>query len=172
MSQLVDLTASEMARRIRLRQISSVELVRAHLAAIEELNPKLNAFVEIRAEQALAEAGGAESAIMRGEQDGPLHGVPISIKSCIAVSGCKQEAGSPTRREMRADNDATLVTRLRNAGAIVLGLTNTPEMLMAYDTENPLYGRTNSPWDFERTPGGSSGGEAAAIASGISAAGV
>src|SRR5438874_4757092 len=172
MSQLVDMTASEMARRIRLRQISPLELVRAHLTAIEKLNPKLNAFVEIRAEQALAEAGGAESAIMRGEQVGPLHGVPISIKSCIAVSGCKQEAGSPTRREMRADNDATLVTRLRNAGAIVLGLTNTPEMLMAYDTENPLYGRTNSPWDFERTPGGSSGGEAAAIASGISAAGV
>jgi Asp-tRNA(Asn)/Glu-tRNA(Gln) amidotransferase A subunit family amidase len=172
MSHLVHLTASEMARCICSRKISPVELVGAHLTAIERLNPKLNAFVEIRAEQAIAEAQAAESAIMRGGQVGPLHGVPVSIKSCIAVAGCKHETGSLTRREMRADNDATLVKRLKDAGAIILGLTNTPEMLMAYETDNPLYGRTNSPWDFERTPGGSSGGEAAAIASGISAAGV
>jgi Asp-tRNA(Asn)/Glu-tRNA(Gln) amidotransferase A subunit family amidase len=172
MTQLVHLSAAEMARRIRLRHISPVELVKAHLAAIQELNPQLNAFVEIRAEDALKEAKSAEFRIAGGEQVGSLHGVPISIKSSIAVAGCKHEAGSPTRRDIRADNDATLVKRLRDAGAIVLGLTNTPEMLMAYDTDNPLYGRTNSPWDLKRTPGGSSGGEAAAIASGISAGGV
>jgi len=172
MSQLVHLTAVEMARRIRLRQLSPVELVQAHLTGIERLNPKLNAFIEVRGERAIAEAQAAESAIMRGEQVGRFHGVPLSIKSCIALAGCKYEAGSPTRRGMRADEDATLVKRLKAAGAIILGLTNTPEMLMAYETANPLYGRTNSPWDFARTPGGSSGGEAAAISSGISSGGV
>lgn len=172
MSQLCNLTAVEMAQRIRLRQISPVELVQAHLSAIERLNRKLNAFVEIRAEQAIAEAQAAESTLMRGEQVGPLHGVPLSIKSSIAVAGCKYEVGSPSRRGLRADNDATLVKRLKDAGAIILGVTNTPEMLMAYETANPLYGRTNSPWDLERTPGGSSGGESAAIATGISAGGV
>jgi len=172
MSQLVNLMVVEMAQRIRLRQLSPVELVQAHLTAIERLNPRLNAFIEVRAEQAIAEAQAAESAIARGEQVGPLHGVPLSIKSSIAVAGCKYESGSPTRKELRADGDATLVKRLKAAGAIIVGLTNTPEMLMAYETANPLYGRTNSPWDFARTPGGSSGGEAAAIASGISAGGV
>lgn len=172
MSQLVNLTAVEMAQRIRQRQLSPVELVQAHLTAIERLNPKLNAFTEIRGEQASTEAQAAESAIVRGEQVGSLHGVPLSIKSSIGVAGCKYEAGSPTRKGLRADEDATLVERLKGAGAIILGLTNTPEMLMAYETANPLYGRTNSPWDFDRTPGGSSGGEAAAIASGISAGGV
>lgn len=172
MSQLVNLSVVEMAQRIRLRQLSPVELVQAHLTAIERLNPRLNAFIELRDEQAIADAQAAESGIVRGEQVGTLHGVPLSIKSSIGVAGCKYEAGSPTRRGMRADEDATLVKRLKAAGAIILGLTNTPEMLMAYETANPLYGRTNSPWDFEHTPGGSSGGEAAAIASGISAAGV
>jgi Asp-tRNA(Asn)/Glu-tRNA(Gln) amidotransferase A subunit family amidase len=172
MSQLVNLTAVEMAQNIRLRQISPVELVQAHLSAIERLNLKLNALVEVRVEEALREAQAAESVLTRGEQVGPLHGVPLSIKSSIAVAGCKYEAGSPSRRGLRADNDATLVKRLKDAGAIILGLTNTPELLMAYETTNPLYGRTNSPWDLERTPGGSSGGEAAAIAGGISAGGV
>lgn len=172
MSQLVILTVVEMAQRIRQRQISPVELVQAHFSAIERLNPKLNAFVEVRAEEALREAQAAESAVTRGEQVGPLHGVPLSIKSSIAVAGCRYEAGSPTRKGLDAVEDATLVKRLKDAGAIILGLTNTPEMLMAYETANPIYGRTNSPWDLERTPGGSSGGEAAAIASGISAGGV
>jgi len=172
MSQLVSLSAVEMARRIRSRQISPVELIKAYLAAIERINPSLNAFIELRAEQSLKEAQCTESRIMRSEQVGLLEGVPLSIKSSIAVEGCKHEVGSPTRRAMRAENDATLVRRLREAGAIILGLTNTPEMLMAYETENPLYGRTNSPWNPECTPGGSSGGEAAAIASGISAGGV
>src|SRR5205085_11354622 len=99
----------------------------------------------------------------------PLLGVPVSIKSSIAVAGFKHEAGSRTRAGTVAEQDAPLVARLRSAGAIVLGTTNTPEMLMAYETDNPLYGRTNSPWDLTHTPGGSSGGEAAAIAAGMSA---
>ena len=103
---------------------------------------------------------------------GPLHGVPISIKSSLAVAGLRCESGTRLRAGLTPAQDAPLVARLRNAGAIVLGVTNTPELLMAWETDNLLYGRTNSPWDLERTPGGSSGGEAAAIAAGMSAGGV
>src|SRR5207302_6178433 len=170
--QLHQLSLAQMAELIRWRKLSPVELVRAYLERIEELNPKLNAFIELRAEAALFEAKAAESAGERGDQLGLLHGVPISIKSSIAVNGLRFECGSPTRRGIVAQQDAVLVHRLKQAGAIVLGNTNVPEMLMAYETENPLYGRTNSPWDLTRTPGGSSGGEAAAIAAGLCAGGM
>ena len=103
---------------------------------------------------------------------GPLHGVPLSIKSSIKVAGLRCEAGTRLRTGLIAQQDAPLVTRLKSAGAIILGTTNTPELLMAWETDNLLYGRTNSPWDLARTPGGSSGGEAAAIAAGMSAGGV
>jgi Asp-tRNA(Asn)/Glu-tRNA(Gln) amidotransferase A subunit family amidase len=109
---------------------------------------------------------------MQGKPLGPLHGVPISIKSSVDVAGMRCEAGTRLRAGLVATEDAPLVTRLKNAGAIVLGVTNTPELLMAWETDNLLYGRTNNPWDLERTPGGSSGGEAAAIAAGMSAGGV
>jgi Asp-tRNA(Asn)/Glu-tRNA(Gln) amidotransferase A subunit family amidase len=165
------LSAAEMARLVRERQISPVELVRAHFERIDELNPTLNAFVHLRCEEALNEARAAESAAIRGETK-PLLGVPVSIKSCIDVAGLPCEAGSKIRANYMAAADATLVRRLKAAGAIILGNTNTAEMLMAYDTDNVLHGRTSNPWDLERTPGGSSGGEAAAIASGMSAAGV
>src|SRR5207245_872202 len=102
----------------------------------------------------------------------PLHGVPISSKSSIDVAGLRCESGTRLRAGLVPQQDAPLVARLKNAGAIVLGVTNTPELLMAWETDNLLYGRTNSPWDLDRTPGGSSGGEAAAIASGMSAGGV
>src|SRR5205823_2074074 len=124
------------------------------------------------AEGAYRQAREAESAVKQGKQLGPLYGVPISIKSSIEVAGMRCEAGSKLRAGEVAAKDAPLVTRLRNAGAIVLGTTNTPEFLMAWETDNALYGRTNSPWDLARTPGGSSGGESAAIASGCSAGGV
>lgn len=161
-----------MASLIRERKLSPVELVGAHFARIEALNPKLNAFIELRTESAMAEAQGAENAVQRGDAVGPLHGVPISIKSSVAVSGLRHECGSRTRAGIVAQQDAVLVQRLEKAGAIVLGNTNVPEMLMAYETDNPLYGRTNNPWDLERTPGGSSGGEAAAIAAGLCAGGI
>jgi len=161
-----------MARQIREKKISPVELAEAHLAKIERLNPKLNSFVHVDAERVREEARRAEAAVGSRCALGSLHGVPISIKSSIDVAGLKIESGTRLRAGNVAIEDAPLVARLRNAGAIVLGVTNTPEFLMAWETDNLLYGRTNSPWDLKRTPGGSSGGEAAAIASGMSAGGV
>ncbi|MDP9161204.1 MAG: amidase [Acidobacteriota bacterium] len=172
MSELTLLSAVTMAEKIRNKEISSVELVEAHLSEIEKLNPKLNAFVQLNAEGALEEARAAQDRLQRGEAIGPLHGVPISIKSAINVAGMRCEAGTMLRAGHVAREDAPLVSRLRQAGAIVIGVTNTPELLMAWETDNLLYGRTNNPWDLSRTAGGSSGGEAAAIASGCSAAGV
>ncbi len=161
-----------MAERIRQKKLSPVDLVDAHLARIEQLNPKLNAFVQVDADGARGRARVAETALTRGERVGPLHGVPVSIKSSIEVAGMRCEAGTKLRAGFVASQDAPLVSRLRKAGAIILGVTNTPELLMAWETDNLLYGRTNNPWDVSRTPGGSSGGEAAAIASGCSAGGV
>jgi amidase len=157
-NDLVFLPAVSMAEQIRRKKISPAELVDAHLAQIEKLNPRLNAFVQV--------------AVMQGKPLGPLHGVPISIKSSLDVAGMRCEAGTRLRAGLVATQDAPLVARLKNAGAIVLGVTNTPELLMAWETDNLLYGRTNNPWDLERTPGGSSGGEAAAIAAGMSSGGV
>jgi Asp-tRNA(Asn)/Glu-tRNA(Gln) amidotransferase A subunit family amidase len=161
-----------MAEQIREKKLSPVELVEAHLARIEKLNSKLKAFVQVDAEGARCQARTAEKAVTRGEKLGPLHGVPISIKSSIEVTGMKCEAGSKLRAGFVAATDAPLVSRLRNAGATILGMTNTPELLMAWETDNLLYGCTHNPWDLSRTAGGSSGGEAAAIAAGCSAGGV
>jgi Asp-tRNA(Asn)/Glu-tRNA(Gln) amidotransferase A subunit family amidase len=172
MDDLTFLSAVAMAAQIREKKISPIELADAHLAKIERLNPKLNAYVQVDTERVRRAARAAEAAVARGTDIGPLHGVPISIKSSIAVAGMRCESGTRLRAGFVADHDAPLVERLRNAGAIILGVTNTPEILMAWETDNLLYGRTNSPWDFERTPGGSSGGEAAAIAAGMSAGGV
>ncbi|HEX4487965.1 MAG TPA: amidase [Terriglobales bacterium] len=158
------LSASAMAELVRSKQISPIELVEAHLARIELLNPALNAFVEVNAEGARRQAQTCTQ--------GPLHGVPLTIKSCIDVAGLRCEAGTGLRANLVAREDAPLVKRLRAAGAIILGTTNCPELLMAWETDNLLYGRTNNPWDLSRTAGGSSGGESAAIASGCSAGGV
>jgi amidase len=179
MNDLNFLSAVEMAAQIRARTVSPVELVDAHLGRIAELNcgrdSKLNAFVHVDADAARAQAKIAEAAVGSGTREdsfGPLHGVPISVKSSVDVTGWPCECGSRLRKGYVPSQDATLVARLRSAGAILLGNTNVPEFLMAYETDNALYGRTNSPWDWERTPGGSSGGEAAAIAAGCSAGGV
>ena len=172
MSDLTFLTAVEMARQIREKRLSPTELAEAHLAKIERLNPKLNAFTQVDAERVRREAHEAEAALVSSKDIGPLHGIPISIKSSLDVVGMKTESGTRLRAGHIATEDAPLVARLRKAGAIVLGVTNTPELLMAWETDNLLYGRTNSPWNLDRTPGGSSGGEAAAIAAGMSAGGV
>src|SRR5713101_7659175 len=172
MRPLFFLSATEMAEQVRLKKLSPVELLDAHLARIEALNPKLNAFVQLDTERARRQAQAAEAAVMRGEAVGPLHGVPISIKSSIEVAGLRCEAGTRLRAGLVASRDAPLVSRLRAAGAVVMGVTNTPELLMAWETDNLLYGRTNNPWALARTAGGSSGGEAAAITSGCSAGGV
>ncbi len=172
MPELTFLSAVSMADQIRRGELSPVDLVDAHLARIEELNPKLNAFVQVDVKGARQQARLAETAVRNREKLGPLHGVPLSIKSSIQVAGLSWEAGTKLRAGIVAERDAPLVTRLRQAGAIILGLTNAPELLMAWETDNLLYGRTNNPWDVTRTPGGSSGGEAAAIAAGMSTGGV
>ena len=172
MGDLTILPAVTMADQIREKKISPVELVDAHLVKIERLNPTLNAYVQVNVESVRREALAAEDAVMKERSLGPLHGVPISIKSSIEVAGLRCESGTRLRAGFVAKQDAPLVARLRAAGALVLGVTNTPEILMAWETDNLLYGRTNNPWDLERTAGGSSGGEAAAIAAGMSAGGV
>ncbi|MGC1451171.1 MAG: amidase [Candidatus Sulfotelmatobacter sp.] len=172
MGDLTFLSAVRMAQQVREKRISPVELADAHLAKIERLNPKLNAFVHVDAERVRRDARDAEAAVTSGKPLGPLHGVPISIKSSLDVAGLRCEAGTRLRAGYVATEDAPLVARLRQAGSIVLGVTNTPELLMAWETDNLVYGRTNSPWDLACTPGGSSGGEAAAIAAGMSAGGV
>jgi len=163
---------AQIADLVRTRSVSPVEVVEAHLAQIERVNSKLNAYVQVDTEGALQAARSAAQDIASGKEIGPLHGVPVSIKSSIEVAGLRCEAGTKLRVGHVAQTDAPLVQRLRAAGAIVLGTTNTPEFLMAWETDNLLYGRTNNPWDLSRTSGGSSGGEAAAIASGCSAGGV
>lgn len=164
-------TLVEMAEAVRERRASPLELLEAHLRQIQALNPKLNAFVTLLEEDARKAARQAEEAVMRG-QAGPLAGVPVTVKDSFDMTGLPTLCGSRFRLGHRAAADATAVARLRRAGAVILGKTNTPEFLMNYETDNHITGRTNSPWDPERTPGGSSGGEAAAIASFCSAGGI
>jgi Asp-tRNA(Asn)/Glu-tRNA(Gln) amidotransferase A subunit family amidase len=172
MSKIIFGTIEEIAAGIREKKFSPVEVVEAHLKRVAELQPKLNAFVHLDAEGALRQARAADAAVTRGDELGPLHGVPVTIKSCMDVAGWPAPSGSLLRKDYLAQTDAPLVARLRAAGAIILGNTNTPEYLMAYETDNSLSGKTGNPWDLERSSGGSSGGEAAAIASGCSAGGV
>lgn len=172
MSDLVQWTATEMAAGVAAGQVSAVDLVTAHLARIAQVEPVLHAFVDLRADAALAEAAQQDARAAARQPRGPLGGVPVTVKSAIEVDGLRCETGSASRRDVRATGDAVVVQRLRAAGAIMLGTTNVAEMLMGYETDNPLHGRTNNPWDLARTPGGSSGGEAAAIAAGCSAGGI
>jgi Asp-tRNA(Asn)/Glu-tRNA(Gln) amidotransferase A subunit family amidase len=162
----------EVADKIRTKEISPREIIEAHLERIEKLQPKLNAFVHVDADGARRQAQVAEAKILSGDAVGALHGVAISVKSCIDVAGWPCPAGSRLRADYVANEDAVLVARLRAAGAILVGNTNVPEFLMAYETDNALSGKTTNPWDLSRSAGGSSGGEAAAIASGCSMGGV
>jgi Asp-tRNA(Asn)/Glu-tRNA(Gln) amidotransferase A subunit family amidase len=161
-----------MAAGIRARELSPGELVDAHLAQIEKLNPALNAFVVLLAAEARENAREAERQLSAGEVPGPLAGVPVTIKDSFDMEGLPTTCGSRFYRDRRAARDSTAVRRLRAAGAIPLGKTNCPEFLGNYETDNYIIGRTNSPWDLERTPGGSSGGEAAAVASFCSPGGI
>jgi amidase len=166
MSESTYLSAVSMAEQVRQKKISALELVDAHLARITQLNPRLNAFIALDEDRARRDARALDTAAAHGNFRGPLHGVPISIKSSIATAGLRCESGTRLRAGNVPATDAVLVSRLREAGAIILGVTNAPELLMAWETDNVLYGRTNNPWDLSRTPGGSSGGEAAAISAG------
>ena len=161
-----------MVSMVRDGDISPVELVEAHLREIHARNPQLNAFVEILADRALEDAKNCQRAIAHGEPLGLLHGVPVTVKDSFDVAGLPTRAGSLLRTRHPAAEDAAVVARLRAQGAILLGKTNTPEMLASYETDNRITGRTNHPRDPDRTPGGSSGGEAAAIAAFCSPGGV
>ena len=171
MTELFRLPATELARRIRNEEVSPGDVVEAHLSRIKQVNPVLNAITDFQAESARDQARQAEQQLMSGGPIGPLHGVPLTIKSSIEVEGFLCECGTKLRKGIVSERDATLVTSLKKAGAIILGTTNTPEFLMAYETDNYIHGRTNNPWNLDYTAGGSSGGEAAAIASGCSAGG-
>jgi amidase len=161
----LQLSARAMARRIQAGEISSVELVKAHIEQIGKINPALNAVTELLSESALEAAKAADEYLAQGKACGPLHGVPFSIKDSIDVAGTRCTAGTLGRKNAPpAREDATLVNRLRHAGAIPLCKTNLPDLLFAYESDNLIYGRTNNPYDLERTPGGSSGGESALIA--------
>jgi len=165
-------TIAEITASIRSRRISATEVVESTLGRIAKCEPQLHCFAHLDAEGARKQARAAEIAVARGDELGPLHGVPVTIKSNIDVAGWPCTAGSLLRREYVPQRDAPLVARLRGAGAIILGNTNTPELLMAYESNNLLTGKTSNPWDVSRTAGGSSGGEAAASASGCTFGGV
>lgn len=155
-----------LASAIARGELSSVEVVRSHLARIDRVNAKLNAVVQLAADRALEEARAADAELTRGESRGPLHGVPMTIKDSFDTEGVISTGGTKGRAAFVPQRDATVVARLREAGAILLGKTNTPELTLSYETNNLIYGRTNNPYDPSRTPGGSSGGAAAILAAG------
>jgi len=163
---------SETQEKLRKRELSPVEVVTAHLERVQELQPKLNAFVHLDAESALASARKAEAAFVRGEELQALAGITLTVKSSMDVAGWPCPAGSLLRKDYVPTMDAVAVARLEAAGGILLGNTNTPEFLMAYETDNRLTGKTSNPWNLAYSAGGSSGGEAAAIAAGCSMGGV
>ncbi len=172
MTQLTFASATALARAIREREVSSAEVVEAHLARIAAVNPQINAVVQLPADLARAQARAADEALARGEPLGPLHGVPFTVKDTLDVAGVIGAMGVPERAGFVPESDATVVARLRAAGGIVLGKTNVPPWGGGIETDNPVYGRTNNPYDLSRTPGGSSGGEATLIAAGGSPLGL
>ncbi len=167
-SDIVFLTATELARKIRSRELTSLEVVDAFLSQIYAYNPQLNAIVTVNDKKARERAKAADEALAKGQLWGPLHGVPITIKDHLATKGVKTTSGYPPLADYIPEFDATVVARLENAGAIILGKTNMPVLGVDFQTNNPIFGRTNNPWDLERTPGGSTGGGAAAVAAGLS----
>ncbi len=169
MSDLLTQPAVDLLALLEARKISVLELAEQHIQRIELLNPQLNAVIDYDPEEIRREAMAFDCSTA---PRGPLHGLPLTVKSSISVAGRLCETGSLLNRGTRPTLDAEAVMRLRNAGALILGTTNCPEFLMAYETDNRLYGRTSNPWDVTRTAGGSSGGESAAIAAGLSAGGL
>jgi Asp-tRNA(Asn)/Glu-tRNA(Gln) amidotransferase A subunit family amidase len=169
MSQVVLAPATEQLKMICTGQISVTELAEAHIRQIERLNPILHALVDFEADRVRTQARQLDAI---KSPRGALHGLPVTIKSSIAAAGYRCEIGSLLRQGDIPTEDAEAVARLKRSGALILGTTNCPEFLMAYETANLLHGQTCNPWNLERSPGGSSGGESAAIAAGLSAAGL
>ena len=172
MDELIYASATALAKAIRTKEVSSEEVIEAYLRRIDAVNPKLNAIVQLTADTARAEARAADAALARGELKGPLHGVPFTVKDNINTAGVICTAGTKGLASFIPTQDATIVARLRTAGAIMLGKTNLPELGLVFESDNLVYGRTNNPYDLSRTPGGSSGGEGAIIAAGGSPCGL
>ncbi len=164
MNDIIKHSAHKIVELIKKKAISSEEVTLAFLERIQEVNPKLNAVVQLDADKALEQARKADLALLRNQPLGALHGLPITIKDTIDIFGYKNTYGSHLYDNYIPKQEGTCVTRLRSAGAVILGLTNSPELLTAYESDNLIYGATNNPYDLNRTSGGSSGGEAAIIA--------
>lgn len=172
MSDLIYVSATELAELIRTGEASSREVVQAHLDRIDEKNDALNAVVERLDEEAFAAADVADDAQAKGISLGPLHGVPITLKECLSIAGKEATCGSPILKGNVPDRDATAVARIKGAGAIPIGRTNLPEWALDFQSDCQNFGRTNNPWNLDRSCGGSSGGEGAAIAAGMSPLGL
>lgn len=166
-AEICALTAVELAHRLRNRKLSAVEVMEAHLQRIERVNPQVNAIVTLAPEQAMDGARAADGALGRGEEVGPLHGLPVAHKDLFPTRGIRTTYGSPIFRDLVPDEDALIVQRLRQAGAITIGKTNTPEFGAGSQTFNEVFGETRNPYDTSKTCGGSSGGAAVALACGM-----
>jgi fatty acid amide hydrolase len=167
-----ELSATELARILGRRELSSVEVVRAHLDRIDRLDGRVHAFTEVFREQALADAAASDARRAGGTARGPLDGLPVSVKECFDVRGRATTLGLPSWRGRIADADSAMVTALRDVGAVVLGRTNLSQTMLYVEARNPLFGQTANPWSLTHSPGGSSGGEGAAVAAGMSPLGV
>ena len=172
MNDLIYLSVTQLEKALRDKEVSSSEIVDAYLNRIEQINPKINAVVQITSDEARREALEADNLLMKDEIKGPLHGIPITIKDNIETAGVICTSGTKGREKFIPTEDATVVKRLRDAGAILLGKTNLPELGLAFESDNLIYGKTNNPYNLSYTSGGSSGGEAAIIASGGSPLGM
>src|ERR1700728_3237849 len=170
-TELIFSDATKLAELIRTREVSPVEGVKAHLDRIEAVNPRVNAIVTL-ADGALKAAKAAEAAVLAGDELGPLHGVPFTAKDSIDTAMVATQRGTPIFKGRTPDTDATSVARMKKAGGILLAKTNLPEFSYGIESDNLLTGRTNNPWNLDLTPGGSSGGESAAIAAGMSPLGL
>ncbi len=168
MQDLAFASATSLAQAIRRKEVSSREVVAAHLKHIERENPRLNAVVRVLGDSALAAASKADEAVARGGSLGAFHGVPMSVKDAWEVAGVPSTGGTLGRADYIPERDATVVARMRAAGAIPIGMTNLPELSLAFESDNLIHGRANNPYNVARTPGGSGGGGAAAIAAGMS----
>jgi amidase len=167
MMDIVFSSTTQLAAAIRAGHVSATEVLEAHLAQIDKHNPALNAIVTMDAEQAHKRAREADEALARGEVWGPLHGVPFTLKDAHATAGMRTTTGFPPLANYVPQEDSTVTARLKAAGGILIGKTNVAMMLADYQSTNPIFGRTKNPWNIERTPGGSSGGAAAALAAGM-----
>ncbi|MDX1613233.1 MAG: amidase [Candidatus Promineifilaceae bacterium] len=168
MDELITAPAHQLARMILDRSISSVEVLETYLQQIDALNDELNAVVTVNDAEARSQAEEADAALARDEVWGPLHGVPVTVKDAFETKGLRTTSSYPPLSEHVPQRDAVVVARLREAGAIILGKTNMSMLAADFQSDSPIFGRANNPWDLERTPGGSSGGSAAAVAAGLS----